>query len=204
MIMTGVANTGGSIASLKRLARCSGWTRRLNEPLAPTGIGLMTCPLHCRRDELPPVAADREPPDIHACHSPLRRFTEPTADPFRKVAKILPHRRGPVPMQNMGPGPPPGRRERNAGAGHKKAHIDLLRLRADPRGERHRCRQCQGRKIRGPVHTAPPVDSAGPSRALAFLGVRKMAPFLSGPFCYILGELLARHDATHPSDCEWT
>src|SRR5438270_12344424 len=41
MIITGVANTGGSIASLNRLARCSGWTRRLKEPLTPRGICLM-------------------------------------------------------------------------------------------------------------------------------------------------------------------
>src|SRR6266550_8460034 len=33
----GVANTGGRIASLNRSARCSGWTRRLTEPLAPRG-----------------------------------------------------------------------------------------------------------------------------------------------------------------------
>ena len=37
MIITGVANTGGRIASLNRFARCSGWTRRLKEPLA-TGV----------------------------------------------------------------------------------------------------------------------------------------------------------------------
>jgi hypothetical protein len=37
MIMTGVANTGGRIAALNRFARCSGWTRRLKEPLAPRG-----------------------------------------------------------------------------------------------------------------------------------------------------------------------
>ena len=34
MIMTGVASTGGRVASLNRSARCSGWTRRLKEPLA--------------------------------------------------------------------------------------------------------------------------------------------------------------------------
>jgi len=34
MIMTGVANTGGRIASLNRFARCSGWTRRLKEALS--------------------------------------------------------------------------------------------------------------------------------------------------------------------------
>src|ERR1700730_18376500 len=44
MIMTGVANTAGRIASLNRSARCSGWTRRLKEPLAPRGICLMACP----------------------------------------------------------------------------------------------------------------------------------------------------------------
>src|SRR5438128_9095329 len=44
MIITGVANTGGRIASLNRLARCSGWTRRLKEPLAPRGICLMAYP----------------------------------------------------------------------------------------------------------------------------------------------------------------
>src|SRR5882724_2805045 len=43
MIMTGVANTG-RIASLNRSARCSGWTRRLKEPLAPRGICRMACP----------------------------------------------------------------------------------------------------------------------------------------------------------------
>src|SRR6516162_2163335 len=37
MIMTGVASTGGSIASLKRLARCSGPTTIVNVPSAPTG-----------------------------------------------------------------------------------------------------------------------------------------------------------------------
>src|SRR5207253_2109264 len=41
MIITGVANTGGSVASLNRSARCSGCTRRLKEPLAPRGICLM-------------------------------------------------------------------------------------------------------------------------------------------------------------------
>src|ERR1700730_11270807 len=44
MISTGVATTGGSIASLNRSARCSGCTRRLKEPLAPTGICLMAYP----------------------------------------------------------------------------------------------------------------------------------------------------------------
>src|SRR5713101_3065697 len=43
MIITGVANTGGRIASLNRFARCSGWTRRLKEPLAPRGIWRMAC-----------------------------------------------------------------------------------------------------------------------------------------------------------------
>src|ERR1700676_2232323 len=41
MIMIGVARTGGNMASLKRLARCSGATTRTNEPLAPTGIDRM-------------------------------------------------------------------------------------------------------------------------------------------------------------------
>jgi hypothetical protein len=44
MIMTGVAKTAGKLTSLKRLARCSGVTRRLNEPVAPTGIDCMTLP----------------------------------------------------------------------------------------------------------------------------------------------------------------
>src|SRR5881392_2716480 len=43
MIMTGVANTGGKVASLKRLARCSAVTTSVNEPLAPTGIDAMYC-----------------------------------------------------------------------------------------------------------------------------------------------------------------
>jgi hypothetical protein len=42
MIITGVARTGGNVESLKRLARCSGKTRRLKEPVAPTGMGCMT------------------------------------------------------------------------------------------------------------------------------------------------------------------
>src|SRR5450759_703523 len=37
-IMTGVASTCGSIASLNRLARCSGSTRSVNVPFAPSGI----------------------------------------------------------------------------------------------------------------------------------------------------------------------
>ncbi len=37
MIMTGVANTGGKVASLKRLARCSAVTTSVNESLGPTG-----------------------------------------------------------------------------------------------------------------------------------------------------------------------
>jgi hypothetical protein len=41
MIITGVASTGGNIASLNRLARCSGLTTRLNEPLAPVGMVFM-------------------------------------------------------------------------------------------------------------------------------------------------------------------
>src|ERR1022692_2169739 len=45
MIMTGVARTGGNIASLKWLARCSGVTSRTNEPAAPTGIVRMRFPL---------------------------------------------------------------------------------------------------------------------------------------------------------------
>src|SRR2546423_357318 len=45
-IMIGVPRTGGSMASLKRLARWSGVTTRTNEPLAPTGIdriGFASC-----------------------------------------------------------------------------------------------------------------------------------------------------------------
>jgi hypothetical protein len=45
MIMMGVASTGGNVPSLKRLARCSGSTSRLNEPAAPTGIDFMAYPL---------------------------------------------------------------------------------------------------------------------------------------------------------------
>ena len=55
MIITGVANPGGRAASLNRFARCSGWTRRLKEPLAPRGI--------CLSHRLPSQAAamNREP-----------------------------------------------------------------------------------------------------------------------------------------------
>src|ERR1700730_13632824 len=49
MIMTGVAKTGGKVASLKRLARCSAVTTSVNEPLAPTGIDAMRLlPWTCR------------------------------------------------------------------------------------------------------------------------------------------------------------
>src|SRR6266436_1747242 len=41
MIIIGVANTCGSIASLNWLARCAGVTRSLNVPVAPSGIGRM-------------------------------------------------------------------------------------------------------------------------------------------------------------------
>src|SRR5438874_13048769 len=40
MIITGVASTGGSVASLNRSARWSGVMTRLNEPVAPDGIGI--------------------------------------------------------------------------------------------------------------------------------------------------------------------
>src|SRR5215472_4278918 len=40
-IIIGVANTGGSIASLNWLARCAGVTRSVKVPLAPSGIGRM-------------------------------------------------------------------------------------------------------------------------------------------------------------------
>src|ERR1035437_3337575 len=47
-IMTGVASTCVSIASLNRLARCSGSTRSVNVPFAPSGIWRIqlspTCP----------------------------------------------------------------------------------------------------------------------------------------------------------------
>src|SRR5215467_9119587 len=41
VIIIGVANTSGRIASLNWLARCAGITRSVNVPLAPTGIGRM-------------------------------------------------------------------------------------------------------------------------------------------------------------------
>jgi hypothetical protein len=47
MIMTGVANTAGSVASLNRLARCSAETVSVNEPLAPGGIGRTVFPSVC-------------------------------------------------------------------------------------------------------------------------------------------------------------
>ena len=37
-IVTGVASTCGNMASLNRLARCSGCTRNADVPLAPNGI----------------------------------------------------------------------------------------------------------------------------------------------------------------------
>src|SRR5262245_43907474 len=41
VIIIGVANTCGSIASLNWLARCAGRTRSVNVPFAPNGIGCM-------------------------------------------------------------------------------------------------------------------------------------------------------------------
>src|ERR1700758_2100509 len=40
-IIIGVANTGGSIASLNWLARCAGVTRSVKVPFTPSGIGRM-------------------------------------------------------------------------------------------------------------------------------------------------------------------
>ena len=57
IIITGVANTGGRIASLNRFARCSGRTRRLKEPLAPWGICLTARPQKRRGDE-PELCSD--------------------------------------------------------------------------------------------------------------------------------------------------
>src|SRR5262245_8341924 len=45
MIMTGVESTAGSVASLNRLARCSGDTTIEKEPCAPLGITRMTSSL---------------------------------------------------------------------------------------------------------------------------------------------------------------
>src|SRR5207248_8384386 len=53
MIMTGVASTGGNVASLKRLARWSGVTRRLKEPWAPSGIDCMGSPLRTDGSTVP-------------------------------------------------------------------------------------------------------------------------------------------------------
>src|SRR5262249_46523944 len=48
MIITGVARTGGNVASLNRLARCSGVTVRLKAPRAPTGIdNICLCSIRC-------------------------------------------------------------------------------------------------------------------------------------------------------------
>src|SRR4030095_1501643 len=41
VIIIGVANTGGSIASLNWFARCAGVTRSVKVPFAPSGIGRM-------------------------------------------------------------------------------------------------------------------------------------------------------------------
>src|ERR1700730_671759 len=60
MIITGVANTGGRIASLNRFARCSGWTRRVKEPLAPRGLCLMACPQKAATDDRAVQARSRE------------------------------------------------------------------------------------------------------------------------------------------------
>src|SRR5712691_664079 len=47
MIIIGVANTCGSIASLNWLARCAGVTRSVNVPFAPGGIVRMRQYSHC-------------------------------------------------------------------------------------------------------------------------------------------------------------
>src|SRR6187551_2260063 len=45
MIITGVASTGGSVASLNRLARCSGVTSIVKEPRVPVGGVRMMSPV---------------------------------------------------------------------------------------------------------------------------------------------------------------
>src|SRR5262249_14628924 len=73
MIITGVANTGGRIASLNRSARCSGWTRRLKEPLAPRGICLTDCPQESMAAVLrPELSVSKSSTSSHPkCHHPV-------------------------------------------------------------------------------------------------------------------------------------
>src|SRR6266480_7233712 len=71
MIMTGVANTGGKVASLKRLARCSAVTTSVNEPLAPTGMDAMTV-LLCTCSAVRAVQQTSRPGHL-TIHAPCRR-----------------------------------------------------------------------------------------------------------------------------------
>ena len=77
MIMTGVANTGGKVVSLKRLARCSAVTTSVNEPLGPTGIDAM---------RLFPWT----------CHAATTVHNEPCAAPPAKAAGCFPEENAPL------------------------------------------------------------------------------------------------------------
>src|SRR5260370_18842585 len=94
MIMTGVANTGGRIASLNRSARCSGWTRRLKEPLAPRGIWRMACPVDgpwpLFRWRLRRIAGQAEAPRVQAGMKPGYE----AVDVIDRHPQVLPERAG--------------------------------------------------------------------------------------------------------------
>src|SRR4249920_2703226 len=59
MIMTGVESTAGSVASLNRLARCSGNTTMEKEPCAPVGMARMRSPLSIAAADQDPGSAGR-------------------------------------------------------------------------------------------------------------------------------------------------
>ena len=77
MIMTGVANTGGKVASLKRLARCSAVTTSVNEPLGPTGTDAMRL-------------------FLGTCYAARTVHNEPCTAPSAKAASCFPEENAPL------------------------------------------------------------------------------------------------------------
>ena len=76
-IMTGVANTGGKVASLKRLARCSAVTISVNEPLGPTGTDAMRL-------------------FLGTCYAARTVHNEPCTAPTAKAAGCFPEENAPL------------------------------------------------------------------------------------------------------------
>ena len=119
-IMTGVASTCGRMASLNRLARCSGSTRSVDVPFAPSGIDAsLVLRLPCRLDRRTRCRTSRSRQRVareQRCERPLRNarsrcerpaMTRPRRDfllPFRPSRDPLGLPRSAAQTQKM---PPP-------------------------------------------------------------------------------------------------